>query len=199
MIVNFTNNIPAINMFCICSMVWKFGSQYSCCLRLSKSHWIYFSSLRVSQHGPQHKVCLHECCRIFCHYTVENMRINFLSNHSRFGYVMYLLLYYKKYTVLYNWKRFRLLLEETVPRDHAITENTFDSHDKVPVNVTCIHVHVIHLIDDLTNQVVNVLPCNMHVVHPWWECYYRLTSRVTFPGISGEPGRWTLHITWHKI
>ena len=35
--------------------------------------------------------------------------------------------------------------------------------------------------NDITNQLLNVLPCNMHVVHPWWECYPRLTPRVTFP------------------
>ena len=25
--------------------------------------------------------------------------------------------------------------------------------------------------NDITNQLLNVLPCNMHVVHPRWECY----------------------------
>ena len=34
--------------------------------------------------------------------------------------------------------------------------------------------------NDITNQLLNALPCNMHVVHPWCECYPRLTPRVTF-------------------
>ena len=46
-------------------------------------------------------------------------------------------------------------------------------------DVTCIHI--VHNDNDITNQLLNVLPCNMYVVHPWWECYPRLTPQVTFP------------------
>ena len=45
-----------------------------------------------------------------------------------------------------------------------------------------LHVYIYCPYDnDITNQLLNVLPCNMHVVHPWWECYPRLTPRVTLP------------------
>ena len=101
---------------------------------------------------------------------------------------------------LYNWKCSRLWFEETVPRGHvAILPHTaarvtimlvhtlatfcdqipMDSMINGPVH-TC--THIMHVINDITNELLNVLLCNKHVVHPWWENnYLRLTPRRTFP------------------
>ena len=42
--------------------------------------------------------------------------------------------------------------------------------------------------NDIANQLLNVLPCNMHVVHPSWECNPRLTS-LPVAASRGDTGR----------